>query len=130
MIHLALALLLTAGDQSNDPNAKQGIAVAERFVDALKGTADFQNEDFVKPLAEADKAALRQFGQCKMRGVGHMLMADPKSPSVLVRQFNDISVRMDCKGAKRDLPIGLSLHLEGGKIARIETHNADLLRVE
>jgi hypothetical protein len=127
VIHL-LALLLTAGEQSNDPNGKQGIAIAERFVDALKGTVEFQSEDFVKPLAEADKAALRRFGKCKMKGVGHMLLADPKDPDVLVPQFNDISVRMNCKGAPWDMPVGLSLHLEGGKIARIETHNADLMR--
>jgi hypothetical protein len=35
---------------------------------------------------------------------------------------------MDCAGARTDLPIGLSLHLEEGKIRRVETHNADLLR--
>jgi hypothetical protein len=127
VIHL-LALLLTAGDQSTDPYGKQGIAIAERFVDALKGTVEFRNEDFVKPLAEADKGALRNFGKCKMKGVGHMLLADPKNPNVLVPQFNDISVRMNCKGARWDMPVGLSLHLEGGKIARIETHNADLMR--
>jgi hypothetical protein len=130
VIHLVLALVLAAGDQSNDPYAKQGIAIAERFVEALKGTAEFHDEDFVKPLAEADKAALRVFGKCKMKGVGHMLMADPKNSNVLVRQFNDISVRMNCKGARWDMPVGLSLHLEGGKIARIETHNADLMRAD
>jgi hypothetical protein len=47
-----------------------------------------------------------------------------------VRQFNDISVRFGCKGVPWDMPVGISLHLEGGKIARIETHNADLMPVE
>ena len=130
MIYLILSMFLTAGDQSNDPYAKQGIAMAERLVAAIKGTSEFLDADFAKPLAEADKVALRGFAKCKVRHIGHMLMADPKKPNVLVRQFDDISVGLDCKGATRDLPIGISLHLQDGKIAKIETHNADLMRAD
>ena len=57
-----------------------------------------------------------------------MLMAEPNNPNVLVRQFNDISISLGCKGAPWDMPVGISLHLESGKIARIETHNADLMK--
>ena len=130
MIHFALALLLIAGDQSDHPVAKQGIAMGERLVAAIKGKAAFQDRDFVKPLAEADKAALRRFAKCKVTNIGHMALADPKDPNVLVRQFNDVSVSLKCKGAPWDMPVGISLHLENGKIARIETHNADLMALD
>ena len=107
--------------------ARQGIAMGERLVAAIKGEAAFQDDDFSKPLAEADKLALRRFAKCKVKNIGHMLLADPKQPNVLVRQLNDVSVGLKCKGAPWDMPVGISLHLENGKIARIETHNADLM---
>ena len=120
-------MLMITGEPSENPVAKQGIAMGERLVAAIKGEAAFRDDDFVKPLAEADKIALRRFAKCKVKNIGHMLLADPKQPNVLVRQFNDVSVRLKCKGAPSDMPVGISFHLENGKIDRIETHNADLM---
>jgi hypothetical protein len=126
--NVTLAIFLALLGQAEDAAARNEIAIGERLVAAIKGEAEFEDSDFAKPLGEGDKVALRRFAKCKVKNIGHVLIADPTRPNVLVRKFNDVSVRLDCKGVPWGTPAGISLHLQDGKIARIETHNADLMR--
>jgi hypothetical protein len=107
-----------------------GIAVANRVAAAIRSTADFQASDFVKPLGESNKSALRRFAACKLTYVNYIATEQPARPGVLVEDPNDVAIGFDCKGVPKRTPAGISLHLQDGKIAKIETHNADLLKVD
>jgi hypothetical protein len=39
-----------------------------------------------------------------------------------------VAVGFHCKGVSQETPVGITLHLKGGKVEQIETHNADLMR--
>jgi hypothetical protein len=127
---VTLAILLSFVGNSQENAVSHGTAVAERLVAAIKGGAEFQDADFEKRLGEADKAVLRRFATCKVTHIGYAMNFLPKRSDVLVRDFNHVAVGFGCKGVPRDTPVGISLYLRDGKIAKIETHNADLMRVE
>ena len=133
MIYLPIAILIGAAAPAPNNPEKLGIAIAKRLVAAIDGQSDYQDADFAKPLGKDDKAALRQFGECKVTNIDYMENAlNPRAryPTVFVRDFNNVSVLFGCKGVSWDTPVGISLHLQDGKIATIETHNADLMRTK
>ena len=133
MIYLPIAILLGAAVQAPNNPEKLGIAIAKRLVAAINGQGEYQDNDFARPLGDDDKAALRQFAACKVTNIDYMENAlNPRSrnPTVFVRDFNNVSVLFGCKGVSQDTPVGISLHLQDGKIATIETHNADLMRTK
>jgi hypothetical protein len=100
--------------------------MAKRLVAAIKGQAEFRDADFVKPLGDADKAALRQFAACRANYIDYAGIAT-KDPNVIIRNYNDVSIMFACKGVPSNSPVGISLNLQDGKIATIETHDADLM---
>jgi hypothetical protein len=106
----------------------EGIAIARRLTAAIKGEAAFQESDFAHPLGAADKAALRQFRQCKVGGITYMLTADPEDKDTCSLNPNDVLVQFGCKGVSEQTPVGVMLQLSGRKIEQVETHNADLMR--
>ncbi|MEO7364813.1 MAG: hypothetical protein ABIW03_00670 [Sphingomicrobium sp.] len=125
---LLIALLLTSGEQSHATDANNGIAIGKRLVAAIKGKAVFQDADFVKALGERDKTALRRFATCKASSIDYIMHLHPTRPNVVIRNLNLVAVGFDCKGVPWDTPVGISLFLNGGKISKIEIHNADLMR--
>ena len=126
MIAAAALVLAFTGAAPSDPGL--GIKMARRLTAAIKGEADFQDSDFAHPLEAADKAALRQFAQCKVGGITYMLTADPSEPDTYSQNPNEVLVHFGCKGVSEQTPVGVTLHLRGGKIEQVETHNADLMR--
>jgi len=130
MIYLTLAMLLVPANQSVEEISTQNIAVARRLVEAIKGKSDFRDADFEKSLSEPDRSALRRFGACKVKFIDHPSSIDPKEPEFTIPDFDRVSVGLSCDGVPPKTPVALSLHLHNGKIAKIETHNADLLRVQ
>jgi len=124
---LAMALGAAANAQAGSPD---GIAIANRVVAAIGNKADFRESDFVKPLGESDKSALRRFAACKVTYVNYTAAEQPDRPGVLVEDPNEVAIGFDCRGVPKRTPAGISLHLLDGKIAKIETHNADLMKVD
>jgi hypothetical protein len=100
-----------------------------RVVAAIKGKGEFQDNDFLQPLTAGDKATLRQFGTCKVTRVNHTGTAVSSRPFVVVEDPNEVSIGLDCRGAPDDMPVGISLQFQDGKITKVETHNADLIKV-
>ena len=125
---IILAAALFVSGQAHSGDAGEGIAVAKRLVSAIKGKADFRDSDFVKTLGESDKAALRQFAPCKVSRINYQLSPHPTQSNALVRDPNSVGVGFECKGVPFRTPVAISLELESGRIAKIETHNADLMR--
>ena len=125
MITLALTLALAAASPATGAD---GMSMAKRLVAAIKGEAEFQNADFARPLEAGDKAALRRFAPCKVAEVTYTLLPDPVEQDTYVQNPNDVLVRLGCRGVSPETPVGISLHLSNGKIDKIETHNADLMR--
>lgn len=123
---LALALLLSATAAQTGADT-DGVAVGKRLVAAIKGKAEFADADFSKKLGEQDKAALRQFGNCRVRGVSQGLLRSAERPDVFIEDPNLIYIRLGCKGVPSDTPVGITLHMEAGKVKKVETHNADLM---
>ena len=41
---------------------------------------------------------------------------------------DELGVALDCAGVPAETPVAISLHLQNGRIARVETHNADLMK--
>ncbi len=105
-----------------------GIAIAQRLAAAIRGEIPFQDSDFAQPLQASDKAALRQFAACKVGGITNMLTADPDEPDTYSLNPNEVLIHFGCKGVSEQTPVGVTLHLSGGKVEQIETHNADLMR--
>ncbi|HKX91963.1 MAG TPA: hypothetical protein VJM15_06010 [Sphingomicrobium sp.] len=105
-----------------------GIAMAKRLTAAIKGEAEYQAGDFARPLEPADKAALHQFARCKVSRITYMLTADPNEPNTYFTNRDEVLVGFNCKGVPSDSPAAISLYLKDGKIATIETHNADLMK--
>ena len=119
-----LAALAIAGTTLND-----GIPIGARFVAAIQSKADFNDADFVRAVGASDKLALRRFGQCKVTHLDYGLTPD-SVPGATSPDFDEIVIMFGCKGVSRNTPVGITLHLEGGRINTIETHNADLMRAE
>ena len=101
-----------------------------RVVAGIKGKAEFEDNDFAKPLTAGDKAALRQFANCKVTRVNHTGTAASTQPFVVVEDPNAIGIGLDCRGAPANMPVGISLQFKDGKIVKVETHNADLMKVD
>jgi len=101
-----------------------------RVVAGIKGKADFEDKDFAKPLTPGDKAALRQFAHCNVTRVNHTGIAASTRPFVVVEDPNAIGIGLDCRGAPANMPVGISLQFKDGKIVKVETHNADLMKVD
>jgi hypothetical protein len=121
-----LALTLAAAQASP---AADGLAIAKRFVAAIEGKAEFADADYRRTLKDSEKAALRRFGNsCSIKNVGYAYRPSPNDRNVFVEDYDFVSISMECAGARPDYPIGLSLHLAEGKIRKVETHNADLLK--
>ena len=127
MISLALAIL--AGTPVEGATSKHlGLNIGKRLIAAIKGRGVFEDGDFVRPLADGEKSALRQFSRCSIKEPMHGLVAVPNQPMTFVSNYNDINIIMRCKGVPSSMPVGITLHLQNGKVAKVETHNADLMR--
>ena len=120
-------LVGVAGPAAASPPG-DGIAMANRVTAAIKGAADFQDGDFVRPLGAGEKAALRRFAACGVAQTDYTLKADPTEEDAYVRNPDRVLVEFACDGVPRGTPVGISLHLQGGRIVTVETHNADLMR--
>jgi len=130
MAGVILGLAMLAGAAPAAALPADGLAVAKRVVAAIKGGTEFQDADFARALGAEDKAALRRFASCKVAEITYTLMPDPIERDTYIQNRNDVLVRFGCKGVSTSTPVGLSLHLNGGKIETIETHNADLMRIQ
>ena len=127
---ITLAALSSVVPPVQGASIAEGHAIAGRLVAAIRGEADFQDEDFARPLKDADKAALRSFVACGLRRITNAGMPQPRGSRAYVPNPNDVVVTFDCKGVSDSTPVGITLHLQNGKVAKIETHNADLMRVD
>jgi hypothetical protein len=130
VIVAVFALLIGAAGQTDGLQDVDGIAIGKRVVAAVTGETDFQDSDFAKPLTQEDKTALRNFNQCGFERVIFRKTAFPKVVSVSNADPNEVKVWFVCKGVPASIPVGFSLLLRDGKIASVETHNAEYLRVE
>ena len=126
-MNLALAASLLLLSQAATTVSPEGLALAERFAAAVKGEADFQDTDFVSPLTEGDKAALRSMAKCKVRDIGYVAIPDPVESNTASPDPNRLGVRFRCKGVSPLTPVAISLHLDGGKIGTVQTHNTELM---
>lgn len=129
MIQLTLAILLGLVGTTGETPARDGLAIGERLVAAIKGKAEFQDSDFEKQLVEADKAALRRLADCNVRTLGHAAYPTEER-NVLERNFDHVVIEFGCSGVSLKTPVGIFLHLHDGKIATLELKNADLMRVD
>ncbi|QNM82940.1 hypothetical protein H8M03_00820 [Sphingomonas sabuli] len=110
--------------------------VAQRLIAAIRGERLFAEKDFVQPLAAADKQVLRNFGACDVAYFGHP--ADAAMDNLSAKQLvsasevtldpNRVLVRFNCDGVSTETPVGLTLHLVDNRIAKVEAHNADLMK--
>jgi hypothetical protein len=126
-LKIALALILAFAAVAASP-ADDGIAIAKRLSAAIKGQAEFQNSDFARPLEASDMAALRGFAPCRITNIYHMLKPDPVERDTYVQNPDQVVVMFGCKGVPINSPAALTLHLRNGKVVRVETHSADLMR--
>ena len=129
MMLMTLAALSSVVPPPQSSSIAEGHAVAGRLVAAIRG-ADFQDQDFARPLKDADKGALRSFAACGLRRITNAGIPQPRGSRAFVPNPNDVVVTFDCKGVSDSTPVGITLHLQNGKVAKIETHNADLMRVD
>ena len=106
----------------------EGIKKAERFAAAIEGKADFRDSDFTKPLTLQEKSALREIGKCKVEQVGYATTPHPLLKNTVEQDPNRLGVSLDCAGVSTVSPVAISLHLQNGRIARVETHTADPMR--
>ena len=130
MMVLLSAILAGLAAQAPEPVAVDGIAIGKRMVAAIKGKSDFQEADFSKPLQELEKESLRSFGKCRLERITYRTESFPKLLASSVADPDVVRVSYACKGVPRDTPVSLSLHLKSGRIASVEMHNADLMRVD
>ena len=126
---MLLSLAMLSAAPMGATRSSQEIKAGWRVVAAIKGKAEFQDSDFLEPLTAGDKAALRQFGTCKVTRVNHTGTTVSIRPFVVVENPNEVSIGLDCRGAPDDMPVGISLQFKNGKIIKVETHNADLMKV-
>ena len=127
---MTLAALLSVAPPAQSSSIDEGHAVAGRLVAAIMGKADFQDQDFTKPLNGADKAALRSFAACEIRRITNAGIPQPRGTRAFVPNPNDVVVTSNCEGVSESTPVGITLYLENGKVAKVETHNADLMKVD
>ena len=127
-MNLTLAASLLVVSQAAATVSPESLALAERFAAAVAGKTEFQDADFVTPLAESDKAALRPFAECKVWDVGNVAIPDPTESDTASPDPNRLGVRFRCKGVSARTPVAILLHLEAGKIGTVETRNAELMR--
>ena len=106
----------------------EGIKRAERFAAAIEGKADFRDSDFTKPLSAREKSALREIGKCKVEQVGYATTPHPLLKNTVEQDINRLGVSLNCAGVSTVSPVAISLHLQNGRIARVETHTADPMR--
>ena len=106
----------------------EGIKKAERFAAAIEGKADFRDSDFTKPLTAKEKSALREIGKCKVEQVGYATTPHPLLKNTVEQDTNRLGVSLNCAGVSTVSPVAISLHLQNGRIARVETHTADPMR--
>ena len=128
MTNLIVAASLLFVAQAATTTSPEGLALAERFASAVKGETDFEDADFIKPLSAGDKIALRSFGNCRVRHVGYVAIPDKTQSNTVSANPNQLGLDFKCAGVPARTPVAISLHLEAGKIATIETHNAELMR--
>ena len=128
MINLTFAASILVLFQAQAATSLEGIKKAERFAAAIEGKAEFQDADFTKALSAQDKAALRSFGKCKVQQVGYATKAHPLLKNTVEQDLDRLGVALDCAGVAPETPVAISLHLQDGRIQRVETHNADLMR--
>ena len=126
MTSLMFAAGLLLGSQAT--TLPESLAMAERFAAAINGKMDFRDEDFVTPLTESDKGALKSFAKCKVLDVGFVAIPDPTESDSVSPDPNQLGVRFRCKGVPSRTPVAISLHLDAGKIETVQTHNADRMR--
>ena len=124
------SIFLAAAPTPGWTKTDEAIEAGRRLVEAIKGRAEFQDSDFLKPLTPADKEALRQFGACKVKYLHHSGKALSNKPNVIVEDPNDVIIGLDCKGVPESTPAGISLYFKDSKVVKIETHNADLMQVD
>jgi hypothetical protein len=113
-------------------------AITQRLILAMKGERLFRPSDFVEPLAESDKRTLRELRYCDVDYIGHPAAAEMDHLSAqqlvdadeLVLDASRVIVRLKCNGIPEATPVGLVLHLVGGKIARVEAHNTELVKAD
>ena len=127
---VSLLAILIGMMGSATADSVDGIAIGKRVVSAIKSETDFQPTDFIKPLREGDKDALRRFGKCKLERIMYRTASYPKVVSSNVTDPNQVRVLFKCKGVSWHTTPSLTLHLQDGKIASVETHHADLMRVD
>ena len=128
MINLTLAASMLVVSQAAATVSPESLALAERFAAAVAGKTEFRDTDFVAPLTESDKAALRPFAKCSVRDVGYVAIPDPTESDTVSPDPNRLGVRFRCKGVSARTPVAILLHLDAGRIGTIETRNAELMR--
>ena len=111
-----------ANPQSDD------LAVAKRMSRSINKNGALAAADFTSPLGAKDEAALRRFWACKVESIDYTLMPDPTERDVYVQDRKRVFIAYLCKGVPRKTPVGITLHFQDGRIATVETHNADLMR--
>jgi len=129
-VTLLLIAALFAARADELTKSSPEVDVGKRLVAAIKGKAEFHDADFMKPLVDADKAALRRFAACKVSNINHAGTPLPNNVFTVVEDPNQIVIGLDCKRVPYSTPAGISLVFENGKVVKVETHNADLLRVK
>ena len=128
MTHQTLAASFLVVWQAQAATSIEGIKKAERFAAAIEGKADFHDADFTKALSSQEKSALKGFGKCKVEQIGYATLAHPIQKNVVEQDPDQLGVALDCAGVPAETPVAISLHLQDGRIARVETHNADLMK--
>ena len=128
MIDLSIALMLAVSSTAGPAADTDGTKVAKRLADTIRKSAEFQDSDFVQPLGPASRAALHRLSSCKVDSIDHWLSPDPTEADAYIQNPNKIGVTYACAGVPVTSPVTISLLLQNGKIATIETHNMDLLK--
>jgi len=128
MIDLSIALMLAVSTAAAGPADTDGTKVAKRLADSIRKSTEFRESDFVQPLGPASKAALQRLSSCRVDSIDHWLSPDPTEQDAYLPNPNKIGVTYACAGVPVTSPVTLSLLLQNGKIATIETHNMDLLK--
>jgi hypothetical protein len=128
MTFLTITASVLVAMQAQAAASLDGIKKAERFAAAIEGKADFQDADFTKALSAQEKSALRKIGKCKVQQVGYATQPHPLLKNTVEQDFNRLGLNLDCAGVSTTSPVAISLHLQDGRIARVETHTADVMR--
>jgi len=126
MIEISIAVLMAVS--SAVPATDAEVKVAQRLAAAIRNSAAFNESDFVRPPGPVSQAALRRLSSCKVDSVDHWLKPDPTEQDAYIQNPDKVAVTYLCDGVPATTPVVITLRLQNGKIAMIETHNADLLK--